>query len=416
MVKRSAWHQPLDAATLGAIGYDTLLAGEGDDLTYYGALRRVHAAVPQGHQSLYPATGCGTESIPASTSSRFGVCGRPRGDGIVVTVARDGNLLGLSPGDVVESLEGMAGSELFDAVSLRILCTASSPTQAHVRGNAATSFFAAVREGETLRVRSIDGSVRDVVVPAQDDGTLTDCQDPLGRDIAFDAQSYVRPDGIAVIRLPRFFPLEPPDYDPNDPASVQALIDYMMDQVVAAFEPVKDAPMLIWDARSNFGGITPVGLAIAGGMPSAQPVSLSYCQYRLPDTSPPAFSGYKYAEYEVETGGPFAYAGKVAVLIDELDYSAADYFPLAVQLATDALLVGTPTAGAYGGSGQFESLSASPAAYFTIDVNKCSLAATDEPLEGSSVQPDMLVEYEPEDLANGVDTVMEAAAEALKSM
>ena len=238
----------------------------------------------------------------------------------------------------------------------------------------------------------------------------------MGRDIDFDARSYVRADGIAVIRLPRFYPLDPPAYDPNDPSSFQVVIDHMMDQVLAAFETVKDAPMLIWDARSNFGGITTVGLAIAGGMPSSQPLSLSYCQSRLPNTSPPAFSATKYAEYEVVPGGPFAFAGKVAILIDELDYSAADYFPLAVQSATDALVVGTPTAGAYGGSGPLETLAASPTTYFTIDASKCVLASTDEPLEGTSVEPDLLVEYEPEDLANGVDTVMEAAAEALKAM
>ena len=35
------------------------------------------------------------------------------------------------------------------------------------------------------------------------------------------------------------------------------------------------------------------------------------------------------------------------------------------------------------------------------------------PLEDRSVQPDLIVEYEPADLAAGIDTVLEAVATAL---
>ena len=150
LVNRSAWYEPLDGFALRAIGNDTLLAGDGDDATYYRALRLVQEAVLQGHQSIYPATGCGTAPLPVSSTSRFGVCGRPRGSEIVVTVARDGNLLDLAPGDVIESLDGTKGVPLFEEISHRVVCTASSPTEAHLRGNAATTFFAAIGPGETL--------------------------------------------------------------------------------------------------------------------------------------------------------------------------------------------------------------------------------------------------------------------------
>jgi C-terminal processing protease CtpA/Prc len=415
LVNRSAWFEPVDRDALVEQGQLVLLAGSDDDDSYYRALRAVHAGVPQGHQTLYPAA-CGTSKMPFAGKSRFGVCGRPRGDEIVITYAREGNLLGLSAGDVVESVEAMAGDDLFREMSSRIVCLSSAPSAAGDRANVATTLFSVLRPDETVRVRSVDGTVKTVVIPSQADAQATDCQDPLGRDIGFDAESYVRPDGIAVIRLPRFFPLDPPAYDPNDPDSLQALIDDMTQKVLTAFESVKDQPMLIWDARSNYGGITPVGLAIVGGMPGAKATSLSYCQARIANSSPPSYHAFRYAVYAIEPGGPFAYGGKVAVLIDELDYSAADYFPLAVAAATDALLVGTPTAGAYGGSGPMETLPGAPSVYFTIDGNRCSDASTDEPLEGRSVQPHRFVEYDPQDLADGVDTVMEAAVKGLTEM
>lgn len=415
LVNRSGWFEPVDRDALVEKAQVVLLAGSDDDDSYYRALRAVHAGVPQGHQALYPSV-CGTAKMPFAGQSRFGVCGRPRADEIVITYAREGNLLGLSAGDVVESVDTMAGDDLFREMSSRIVCLSSAPSTANDRANVATTLFSVLRADEKVRVRSVDGAIKTVVIPSQADAQPTSCQDPLGRDIEFDADSYVRPDGIAVIRLPRFYPLDPPSYDPNDPDSLQVLIDDMTQKVLAAFEPVKGQPMLIWDARSNYGGITPVGLAIVGGMPGVKAMSLSYCQARIPNSSPPGFYAFPYAEYAIEPGGPFAYGGKVAVLIDELDYSAADYFPLAVAAATDVLLVGTPTAGAYGGSGPLETLVGSPSVSFTVDSNRCSDATTDEPLEGRSVQPDRLVEYDPQDLADGVDTVMEAAVKALTEM
>jgi C-terminal processing protease CtpA/Prc len=142
-------------------------------------------------------------------------------------------------------------------------------------------------------------------------------------------------------------------------------------------------------------------------------MDISACRARIEGSDPPSFTSSTYAEYAVEPGGPFAYTGKIAVLIDGLDYSAADYFPYAIQQAAPGtLLVGTPTAGAYGGSGPQLTIDGPPLLYGTYDPNHCE-DAEGMPLEGRSVQPDLLVEYDPSDLAAGVDTVMEAAVAAL---
>jgi C-terminal processing protease CtpA/Prc len=304
------------------------------------------------------------------------------------------------------------GVDMLEAAARRPVCGVSSPSDAHRRGAAASSFFATVPAKAELEIEPAAGTTFTVTIPDTADSVLTDCQDPLGRNIQFDADSYVRSDGVAVVRIPRFYPLNgtlPPN--PTQ-AELDAFIAAFQAEVQLAFDAVKDAPQLIWDARSNFGGITLVGLAIAGGMPTSTAMDLSYCEARVPFSDPPALYQGTYAQYSVAPGGPFAYSGDVAVLIDDHDYSAADYFPLAVARATQSILVGTPTAGAYGGSGELRELGGTPEMFFTADPNRCS-DADGEPLEGLSVEPDLYVEYAPEDLAAGVDTVMEAAAAAL---
>jgi C-terminal processing protease CtpA/Prc len=182
-------------------------------------------------------------------------------------------------------------------------------------------------------------------------------------------------------------------------------------RIQAAFDTVKDAPRLIWDIRGNGGGLTRAGIAIASGMPGARAGALTYCSARVSGSSPPRFEG-RYAEYALTPGGAFSYKGKVAVLIDGHDYSAADYFPYLVRNGTDGILVGSPTAGAFGATSGTFSIAESPALEFAYDQNHC-LDATGKSLEGRSVQPHRAVEYEPADLASGRDTVLNTAVQEL---
>jgi hypothetical protein len=346
---------------------------------------------------------CRSTSIYAQDTSRFGVCGRPHGDGIIVTYARAGNPLGLRPGDVVVQAGADRRPALLEAAARRPVCGASSPSASHRRTSAAASFFGTVPAGMELTVApAAGGPERTLVVPSTN-GPVVSCQDPLGRAIDFEARAERRPDGVAVIRLPRFYRLAPVSQ-----TDVNALIAQMTDAVRVEFDKVKDAPAIVWDLRANYGGITPVGLAIASGMPTARSTALSYCRYRPPGAT--TLDPQRYAEYAVTrtTTGPFAYAGRVAVVIDGLDYSASDYFAYAVRTATDTKLVGSATAGAYGGSGPQKPLGGTPAVSVTVDVNRCFDAA-DLPLEGRAVEPHVPVEYDPADLAAGRDTLLEAA-------
>jgi hypothetical protein len=416
MVDNTGWPVAIDGDALKKIERAAILQGDGSDAVFFGAMRRVQLAVRQGHQSLMldGSGACTDGAMFLQNYSRFGVCGRPLGDDIVVTYAEANNPLALAPGDRITAAGGDAGPALLEQATLRPVCGAVSPADSGRKASAAASFFGTVPAGMELVVQPVDGSGERTVTVPDSDGSTISCQDPLGRDLAFNAQASIRPDGVAVIRLPRFYPMDASL--PQNPtlAQIEEFIVAFQQKIADEFDNEKDAPALVWDARGNYGGITLVGLAIAGGMPTAQATSVSYCTARVAGSTPPSFYPDEYAAYDVVPGGPFAYAGKAVVITDGLDYSAADYFPLAVRKATATPIVGTATAGAYGGPGPLQELSGPPSMLFNYDVNRCLDAETGEPLEGSVTEPDLVVEHDPADLARGIDTVLEAAVELVK--
>jgi C-terminal processing protease CtpA/Prc len=264
----------------------------------------------------------------------------------------------------------------------------------------------------TLVVEAPGGTRREITVPEEADPVAMSCADPLGRRTDVTAETSVLADGTAVIRLPSFLASDEPF--PDDPALIDAYEDRLRTKILTAFETVKSAPRLIWDVRGNAGGLTRVGLTILSGMLGATPEVGTYCTSRIQNTSPPQFGDTQYAQYSLTPGGPFSYPGRVAVLVDGSNYSAADYFAYFARYATPALLVGTPTSGAYGASsGQFAIDSTLPHLVFGYDVNRCVNAASGSPLELFGVPPHMSIEYAPADLAAGRDTVLEAAVRAL---
>ncbi len=411
MRSRTAWHGMLDYDAITREGRLAIVKGEDTDAVYLGALRRAFLAIPQGHQGLYLKSGCG-KVIPYESTSRFGVCGRPHGDALVVTVAKESNRLGLKKGDRIVEVDGVSGPALLEDAALRPTCSASAPSPSYRRTSGAASFFGTIPAGAKLVVEDPKGQRRTVVVPNESDPS-TSCAEPLGRDTRFVAKSEVLPDGTAVVRLPSFVPFDVPFPTSGTQEDFDAYRTAFQARIQAEFDKVKNAPRLIWDLRSNGGGLTQVGLAIASGMPGAKAGPLTHCVARIAKSDPPRFDTNPYAEYALTPGGDFAYSGKVAVLIDGFDYSAADYFPYVVKNATSALLVGSPTAGAFGASsGNFE-IAQSPAVTVTYDVNKCT-TMDGTPLEGKSVEPHVFVEYDPSSLAEGRDAVLEKAVEALK--
>ena len=412
----TAWHGPLDWARIRDDGKRRIFRGDGGELDYFTALFHAFIAVPQGHQGLYAGRACG-KLVPMPGFAQRGACGRPHPRGVIVTQVAAGNALGLAKGDLIVGLGAARGDAVLAELSQRPSCATSRPGASFTAFTTATTFSDLVRPGEKLEVESPDGAVRAVTVP---DGALSGdlqkalfCQDPFGRDTRKPVESELRPDGVGVIRLPGFTDPEQPFPTSGNPADIDAYQAKFEDKIQAAFDAVKTARAIVWDVRGNGGGLTRVGLDIASGFPGAQAGDISYCQARIPKSDPPAFDTFKYATYALAPGGRFAYAGKVAVLIDGLDYSAADYFPLAVKTKTSAILVGAPTAGGFGATSATRDFKGPPSFSVSVDLNRCSAAADDTPLEGRGVTPHVAAEYDPKDVAAGRDSILERAVREL---
>jgi hypothetical protein len=415
---QTAWSGPIAWEVLKAEGRARILTGDGSSYTYFNALYHAFAAVPEGHQALYlSGGGCGT-LVPAAGYAVRGACGRPHALGVVITQAKAGNLLGLATGELIVKLGMASGPELLRMLADRPMCTSSAPSQAFAETAAAASMVDLLRAGEQVTVQAPDGGQRVLTVP---DAPLTglstavSCSDPFGRPGSPAATSSLVADGgVAVIRVPSF--VDPDVPFPTNPTQQQfdQYVATFQAKIQAAFDQVKTAPAMIWDVRGNGGGLTAVGLAIASGFPGASFTDLSYCQARIPDTDPPQVAAQRYATYHLSAGSPFAYTGKVAVLIDGFNYSAADYFPLAAKARTQALLVGSATAGAFGATSGNRTFTGPPAFTVYVDLNRCFDAQTEVPLEGHNTVPQVVVDYDPVDLAAGRDTVLERAVSELQ--
>lgn len=411
---QSAWHARVDANAVRTRESKSVLKGDGSDASFYGAAWRVMNAFPQGHQGMSSPSPevCGSASLRYQNLTRFNVCGRQTPDGsLVVTAAARNNRLGLSAGDVVVQAGDDRGPAILDKAYMTPVCGGIYPTAAGRRDVGAASFFGVVPAGTKLVVRGVDGRTRDVVIPNVDDPPAS-CEDPFGRRRDVHAEASMRPDGVAVIRVPSWMPLDEPF--PQTEEGVTALRARFEESIGRVFDTVKTARAIVWDVRGNGGGLTPVGLAIVGGFPSARATALSYCKTRIPGPTV-SFDGERYAEYRVTPGGRFAFAGKVAVLTDGLNYSAADYFAFAAHRASNAIVVGGATAGAFGGGHGPIELPGPPALSANFDMTGCFDASNDAPLEGTSLPPTVPAGYLPADLAAGKDTVLERAAAELLS-
>lgn len=385
-----------------------LFFGGESDRTLFGALRLAVLAWPVGHQALYgDNTLCMSPDMFWQVGSRLGACARPYGEGFVVTHVVPDNPLGLDPGDLITSLDGLTGDDMIDEILHYPMCGSSISSTSHRRVTAATSIFASIPVGAGVEVTTIAGTTEELLIPDEPVNLLS-CLDAMGRDTYFNARSYIRDDGIGVIQLPRFFPL---GADQSMPYEEQ--IAQMEAAILETLDAVRSAAGIVWDVRANAGGISPVAFRVVGGMPGAQHVHIAHCGTRIPGRFPVELDPRTEFDYEVtpEPEGPFAHDGPVAVVVDGLAGSAADYFIRAVDLATDVPIIGTGAAGAYGGV-HLAQLGEDPVFTISIDPFRCS-DETGEPLEGRIVEPHIFVEQAPEDMAIGIDTQLEAAVAAI---
>lgn len=400
---------PVDGAKWSARSLDLLLSTPGSDTGYAIAARRTLLQFPMGHAYLGASAQAGVGALPYTTYTRYGACGRPSGDAVVVTVARPGNPLGLQTGDRVVAVNNVRGAGLFDLVVNRPQSGLSITAPAAKRYQGAVGLLSTLRVGDVLEVERLGMAKRKVTVGAPG-AAYVECTDPLGRDRNRAVEVTVRPDGIAVIRLPGFYPLNLQGNETD--AQFMAAVAALRAEILAAFQTVKNAPGLVWDVRGNTGGYSKLGLEIVSGMPTAKTLKLARCQYRAQPGRPAVLLDNPGIDYRITPGGDFAYAGKVAVVADGLAISAADYFLYGVAEGTSVPIFGSAGASAYGASNPAVAVHGSPAVSVASDSNLCR-GVNDVVLEGHEVKV-TTVDLDAADLKAGLDTQLEAAVKAVQ--
>lgn len=368
-----------------------------------GALRKAELAYPSGHLgfTLDGDTCWSSPDVGFASSSRLGVCTQPFEDHAVVSAAAASALL--RAGDEILAVNGKRGADMMRAALEQPMCTASSASASNRRFTAGTSLLALAKPGMTIEVRHVDGTLETKTVTPADMTAPRACRDPFGGDMSYLARSSRRGD-VGIIRVPAF-------YGPQQEGeTVEAWQERLRAELLAAFEEVKDAKAIVWDLRANGGGATPLGLEIVAGFAGVN-VGASAGGYRFRATGTNTF--YEPYIYRVPDESGFAFDGKVAMLIDGLTISAADYTARAAKHASNALIFGAPSAGAYGGGSQSKAVGEAP----SVELRTDPYLGVDEDgetiIEGEGTEPTHPIELQPQDLARGVDTVLEAAISAL---
>lgn len=406
--KVGATAKPVDYAALGTTLREHLLLGDGSAQHYARTLWEGMLAIPQGHQHLMPQGVASPTRLEAAgfavgSLTRYSACLRPWGDHAVVTIADPKSVL--KRGDEIVAIDGKRAEELKALLIARPLgMDYLPPTDAGRVAFALRSFFSVDREGTKLTVQR-EGKEIEVTLPkALPPNSGYGCDDAFGRDYTKPAIGTVLPDGTGVLYIPGF---------------PQATIQDFESQIGPAFDQVKSAPRLVIDLRGNGGGLLGSALDIVSQLPGA--TTGPYCEFweRTPDTAPPSyFVRHVRAVDPAAVPQPprFTYTGKVAVLIDGATHSAAEHFVLATKTKGHALFVGTKTAGGYGNiSYDVERELAGPPS-MALMINRSQVRKPDGTvMDGTSMEPDIEVGYDPASLVKGEDPMLaRAVAELMK--
>lgn len=237
----------------------------------------------------------------------------------VITEVYDPAVDDLRVGDVLHAADGVPMDERIAA--LRSLVTAS--TEASRRHRAAVfSLWGDAGETLTLTVSGADG---------------------VRRTVDIRRRRLDRPPETE--SAPPFRILE--REDPTDPAlGYVDLTRLQSSQVDALFEELGATDGIVFDLRGYPHG---TGAKIAARLNTRGAEVLA--RFRRREVSRKSFhspdAGYFFAQRLPPPDGPL-YRGEVVVLIDERAISQAEHTALALEAATDAVFVGSPTAGANG--------------------------------------------------------------------
>jgi C-terminal processing protease CtpA/Prc len=311
-------------------------------------------------------------------TNKVGACLSPRRDHFIVTYAKDGNPLGVRPGDRLTRIDGHSGPEMQAFLEPLRYCGSLSPSISGRRWEAAAAALSLVPVGAEFEFTSPDGTRRVTTKPLANDAFGTVCNDPFGRATEEAPSVTTRADGISVLRLPHF--------------------SAPQDKVGELATKANQARYVIWDLRGNIGGAAGADQSAAGFLPGAGDGAVLTSKM-LGDAAP-----------LVQPREALGNVQRAAVLVDGRTYSAGARFVRFAKVGKGALLVGSEDSAAY----SFVPVEVDMGTFrVTVDIDLTFDARTRQVAEGEPPAVDVPIEYEPEDLVVGRDTVLEAAARAL---
>jgi len=110
------------------------------------------------------------------------------------------------------------------------------------------------------------------------------------------------------------------------------------------------------------------------------------------------------------------YTKPILLLVDERDFSCADFFPAVMQDNGRAVLMGNRTAGAGGAVFRRKLYSDSGVSFFTYTWTLGERSASGLPIENLGITPDVMYKHTPGDLQNGFAEYKAAILNQLKSL
>lgn len=398
---------PVDKAALLA-ECRAILAADPSPIGYARAVRHANIAYKDGHISAFLNDICASPSHPLYFTSYQDACTQPSGDGMVINKVGVVNPMGFEVGDVIISWNERTGDDLETAVIEAPMCASTSASASARRYLAGTSLLGVARPGDTIGIRHLDGSEETKQVGPLVDQAIN-CRNPLGtpRNYVVRSSWLDEKAGIALIDVPSLHP--------GTAGTGEEQLEALRQLFITELADVPNAVVRIWDLRGNTGGFQEMGLFITSGLPNVEPQPMGDCEWRMASSDP--FTSQRHVDFDVVADAAYAYAGANIILIDGLTHSAGDWFAYGMKEAvgSDAILIGSPTSGAFGAGLVRGTVTETSQLYMVVSPLRC-VDQAGELLEGRSVEPDIAVELDPQDLADGKDTVLERAVEEARGI